>query len=310
MRRTGFTVIELLVVIGIIVVVFGIIAPIIGSWRASARATACKDNLRQIAVGVDQFYTAQNRYPPGQFHGPYGSGADSTAWGWLARILPFVEQADLYKVGGVPSRTLRESGIADRHIDLFRCPADNMSGDGPGVHRGNLSGFPTGLTNYKAVNGANWGADDSLHTTDIGTDWPNPGTNGSADGQDHGDGMMYRSDIDRPLRKADITDGLSKTFMLGEDIPDKDEYCSWPYSNNSYSTCASPPNVVPKSVSNYSSDRWENVLSFRSAHAGGVHMALADGSVLFITETIDLPVYRAAATIRGKEPIDLSPWEE
>ena len=106
-------------------------------------------------------------------------------------------------------------------------------------------------------------------------------------------------DYERPRRKADVRDGLSNTFLLGEDVPRYDIYCSWPYANNVHSTCAIPPNY------NEHADPtdWPNVQSFRSEHAGGLHFALADGSLRFISNSIDLELYRALATIAGREVV-------
>jgi prepilin-type N-terminal cleavage/methylation domain-containing protein len=305
MARRGLTLIELLVVIGIMGILLALLLPAIHAAREAARATTCKNNLRQLAVGVDLFYMAHNRYPAGQFLGPYGKGPDSTAWSWLARTLPHIEQSDVYKTGGIPTNTLRASRVAGRRFQLLRCPSDPGVTADPSKDRGDLGGFAVGLTNYKAVTGANWGWDESLKTKDIGTDWPNPGTLGSQDGQNHGDGLMCRTDIDHPRQKADVSDGLSQTFMLGEDLPHVDCWaCAWAYANGPYGTCAIPPNVIAKRGSNYSPRWWPNVLSFRSAHSGGLHFAFADDHVVFVSDTIDLKVYRALATIRGRESIN------
>ncbi len=305
MNRRGFTLVELLVVIGIVAILIALLLPAISAAREASRVTACKNNLRQLAVGVDLFQSAHQHYPPGQFFGVYGKGPDSTAWSWLARTLPYIQCADIYKTGGLPTSTLRASKIADRRIAILRCPTDPGLAAEPSQDRGDLDGFPVGLTNYKGVTGANWGWDETLKSKDIGTDWPNPGTNGSQDGQNHGDGIFCRSDIDHPRRKSEITDGLSHTFLLGEDLPNVDRYaCSWAYSNSAYGTCAIPPNVIPKPGSNYTPLWWPNVLSFRSAHSGGLHMAFADAHVAFVADTIDLKTYHALATIRGGEPFD------
>jgi prepilin-type processing-associated H-X9-DG protein len=103
-----------------------------------------------------------------------------------------------------------------------------------------------------------------------------------------------------------VTDGLSHTFMAGEDLPEKDVYCSWPYANNAYSTCAIPPNVVPKSGRNYRPYFWPNVLGFRSNHSGAVNFVYCDGSVHLVRDEIDLEVYRAMATIAGHERVALA----
>lgn len=308
LRRRGITLVEVLVVIGIIGILMAIAIPAVQSAREASRAAACKNNLRQIATGIDLFEGAKGYYPPGQFLGVYGKQMPSTAWSWMARILPYIEEKSLYDAGGVPGNTLLASGITDKPIVLFRCPSDGASGDRPSTDRGNLDGYPIGLTNYKAVCGANWGWDNSQESEDIGTDWENPGTNGTMDGQDHGDGIMYRSDAVAPHRKAQVTDGLTHTLMVGEDLPPADVYCSWPYSNNAYSTCAIPPNVIPRPGSDYSPLWWPNVLSFRSSHPGGVCFALADDRVVFIADGIDLAVYHALATIAGGETVDANSW--
>ena len=157
----------------------------------------------------------------------------------------------------------------------FLCPSDGYSWRGPRTDAGNLRGFAVGQANYKGVSGANWGADASQdwgrHSSDpiqpgeggrdyIGTLWPNPGTNGSEDGLENGDGIMWRTDYQHPVQQRDVTDGLSHTFLIGEDLPDKDSWCSWPYANNAYGTCAIPPNFTFQDP-----NWWPNTQSFRSA---------------------------------------------
>ena len=100
-----------------------------------------------------------------------------------------------------------------------------------------------------------------------------------------------------------VTDGTSRTYLAGEDLPEKDIYCSWPYANNSYSTCAIPPNVTSQVGHNYRPDFWPNVLGFRSNHSGGVNFVYCDGSTRIIRDEIDLAVYRAMATIAGHERV-------
>jgi prepilin-type N-terminal cleavage/methylation domain-containing protein len=307
MKRRGFTIVELLVVIGIIGILLALLLPAIQASRSAARVVGCGNSLRQLALAVDVYYDGHRRYPPGQFNGPYKTkGADTTAWSWLAQILPQIEEGNTYKLGGIPRSTIRDSKVADHKIPLLRCPSDSGNASDPATDRGSLIGFPVALTIYKAVTGANWGTDESLGRTAIGTDWANVGTNGSYDGQNNPDGLMYRSDYKKPRRKADVTDGLSKTLMLGEDQPEADRWsCSWAFANGPYGTCAIPPNVIPKAGSNYSPSSWPNVLSFRSGHSGGLYFAFADDHVVFIADTIDLKVYRALATIRGGESVNL-----
>ena len=302
-RRAGLSLVELLTVISIIGVLLALTLPAIQRMRESARAVQCKNNLKQLALACEEFEGSFGHYPTGQMFDEYGSGPDSKAWSFLAKLLPFLEQTPLYKAGGLPDKTLRESGIAETKVAVFLCPSDPVSSQGPKTDAGNMVGlfFAVGQTNYKGVSGANWGADETQGWTaaDSGTKWPNIGANGSYDGLNHGDGMLYRIDYKEPRRKADVQDGLSNTFLLGEDLPRYDIYCSWPYTNNTYSTCAIPPNLK-----DHPDPRdWPNVQSFRSEHSGGVHFAFGDGSVRLISEHIDLKLYRGLATIKGHEPV-------
>jgi prepilin-type N-terminal cleavage/methylation domain-containing protein/prepilin-type processing-associated H-X9-DG protein len=300
--RRGFTLVELLVVIAIIAVLLGMIIPAVQRVRASAARTLCRNNLRQVAYAALHYHFTENRFPYGQFDGPYGIGPDSYAWSPLARMLPHLDQTPLYRQGGIPNQTLRQSGVAGQRIAVFLCPED-PNNDEPRLNAGDLDGFPVGLTNYKGVSGANWGDD----LTGVGlyhhTDWRNLGTNGSYDGLSNGDGMFYRTDYTRKLTVRDISDGASATFMFGEDLSSQNRWLSWPYANNAYGTCAIPPNIRRSDGTLYDPADWPNTWSFRSNHGGGLHFAYADGSVHFVSDSIDLRVYRAASTIRGGEPM-------
>ena len=298
--RSAFTLVELLVVIAIIGVLLAMLLPAVQAAREAARRSACQSNLRQLALAVSGYESANKCFPPGQCAGiKYGFCEDSHAWSWLARILPYIEQSVLYEQGGIPDKTLRDSGVADRQLPEFLCPSDNYSQQGPRIDAGNLPGFPVGQTNYKGVSGANWGADESQNTDHIGTLWPNKGTNGSYDGHAHGDGLMWRNDILFKIRARHVTDGLSHTFMIGEDLPEKNCWCSWPYANNAYGTCAIPPNYNEADPI-----WWPDTHSFRSSHPGGLYFAFADGSVKFIEDSISKEAYRGLATRAGKEVVD------
>ncbi len=301
--NAGVTLMEVVVVLSVMAMLAALLLPAVQRARETARAAHCRNNLKQVALACDQFEIANRVYPPGQMFGPFGRGPNSTAWSFLARILPQVDQGTLYSQGGVPGKTLRDSGIAQAMIPLFLCPSDPSSWTGPRFDAGNMveDDYPVGQTNYKGVSGANWGADESqnLPPGETGTLWQNIGTNGSYDGLDHGDGMFYRTDYLIKRARYQVTDGLSNTFMLGEDVPKYDIYCSWPYANNAYSTCAIPPNVKNQPDPRF----WPNVQSFRSEHVGGLNFAFGDCSVRFINDQISLAVYRALSTIAGHEPV-------
>jgi len=302
--RRGFTLVELLVVIAIIGVLIGLLVPALQRIRAAAHRAQCTNNLRQVALAVLHYHDQERRLPYNTFGDKYGGGPNSKAWSWLARLVPYVEQEAIYRQGGIPTKTLTGSGVANRMMSVFLCPSDPSSASGPRLDAGNLRGFAVGPTSYKGVSGSNWGDDlKGDGGRNFKTDWRHKGANGSFDGHSSGDGIFYRLDYQRRFRLEFIRDGTSNTFMIGEDICNATEWASWPYANNANGTCAIPPNVKRANGTDYPKWNWQNNESFRSAHPGGLHFAYADASVHFISDQISLPVYRAMATIAGGETV-------
>lgn len=299
--RRGFSLLELIVTMAVLATLVAIFLPAVQRSRETSRRLTCTNHLRQVALAAESFETTHNHYPPGRLFGEYGIGPDSKAWSVLAQLLPFLDESALFQAGDIPNKTLRESGIADRVVSVFLCPSDPGS-QRPRFDAGNMleHHFAVGPTNYKAVCGANWGADETQGwgPDESGTRWASPGTNGSYDGLNHGDGMLYRVDAPHPRKKRDVTDGLSQTLLFGEAVPEFDVYCSWPYTNNVYSTCAIPPNQMQ----DIDPQDWPNAQGFRSLHPGGLNFACGDGSVHFVNASIDLALYRSLATVAGREP--------
>jgi prepilin-type N-terminal cleavage/methylation domain-containing protein/prepilin-type processing-associated H-X9-DG protein len=317
MRRSpaAFTLVELLVVIAIIGILIALLLPAVQAAREAARRTQCNNNLKQIALAVHTHESAKRRLPhntQNESGWTWAVQSNLASWSWLARSLPYIEQENVYSnfagselpdnevevaapaVGGfTPNQRFGQNvAVLRTVVATFLCPSDTAMQERIRTDRHNLEGQQIALTNYKGVSGSNWA---------WGT-WVNAGPGNDTQGLVRGDGLFFRRDFVPKLRLTDILDGTSRTFMVGEDVPEKNTHCSWPYANNSVGTCAIPPNTNMPPGPTYPSTDWPHVYSFRSRHPGGLQFALADGSVRFVRTSIALPIYRAMASRKGGEP--------
>src|SRR6266851_8856619 len=106
-KRQAFTLIELLVVIAIIAVLIGLLVPAVQKVREAAARAQCQNNLKQIALGLHHYHDAYKKFP-NTFYGGYGNtppagGYKSTSmcWSFLAKMLPYIEQDNLYKTARI-----------------------------------------------------------------------------------------------------------------------------------------------------------------------------------------------------------------
>ncbi len=93
-RRTAFTLIELLVVIAIIAVLVALLLPAVQQAREAARRTQCKNNLKQIALGMHNYESSYSTFPPSMAVNP--SITSNASWSIHGRIMPYLEQVNLY----------------------------------------------------------------------------------------------------------------------------------------------------------------------------------------------------------------------
>ena len=302
--RRGFTLIELLVVIAIIAVLIGLLLPAVQKVREAAARMSCSNNLKQLGVAVHSYNDANGRMP---YNGDpvansgccWNTGARQ--YSFLARILPYMEQDNLFRNGGLGNtpETVMGSAAAlgNTFVKTFKCPSDTTADLRTGVanHPGGQS---VASTSYKGVSGKNWG---------WGSFQLNSGGAFGNNGLDTGDGIFYRSDFRRPLTLNQITgaDGTANTLMIGEDLGALNVHNAWYYANGANGTACIPLNngLVNGQPGFNNPGDWPNVYSFRSRHPNGGNFCLADGSVKFITASVALATYRNAASWSGGETL-------
>ena len=120
--RTGFTLVELLVVIATIGVLIGMLLPAVQKVREAARRIECANNLKQQALAIHNFEGAKMHFP---------AGFDKAGFLWTGLILPFIEQANLKNdlpVGELPQK-LPQSYY--RQPSIFRCPTQSLKRNEP-----------------------------------------------------------------------------------------------------------------------------------------------------------------------------------
>jgi prepilin-type N-terminal cleavage/methylation domain-containing protein len=303
--RRGFTLIELLVVITIMGILIALLLPAVQAAREAARRLECSNHYKQLALALQNYHTQFGRFPAGETHGGFWHcDWDGQIGMWMTAVLPHVEEKPSYAMLDLKAHpqwtSTNNKTVMKRLFPIFLCPTDPYRGlttpwgpDGDtnvarichvfavaGSNEFSAMPHPNGAINY--VNGTPYGHCNAH------------------------DGIFFN---DSTTRIKDITDGTAKTALLCE---------SWGriWPNHA------PPGVIPPGYPNFESSRGMNlhtVVYFdwtpnsnhtnpwkaNSFHPGGVYMALADGSVRFVSDLVDLPTFKALSTIKGHEASDV-----
>lgn len=339
-RERGFTLVELLVVIAIIGILVALLLPAVQAAREASRRMSCSNNLKQLALASHNYHDTYKRMPLN--YSQWGGGGkptrdplDGLTSSWMITVLPFIEQQPLYDridfnfgVRNDPRNATFGAGtvgpsnewVAYQIIPAFLCPSDTNEGRmdlGRANYRNPRADNRWGVNNYKGVAGANWGWGNFQVTTGPGAQTRNGQT---SNGLDQGNGIFFRGAQNSPgpcsTAMSYITDGTSNTFMLGEAIPEWCTHTWWFWHNGTTATCAIPLNAQAQVASCLTQSSrnarmqcargdWPNNYSFMSRHPGGGQFALADASVRFVPDTININVYRGAATMGSGETISL-----
>ncbi|MDB5344095.1 MAG: Prepilin-type cleavage/methylation protein [Schlesneria sp.] len=303
-RRAGFTLIELLVVIAIIAVLIALLLPAVQQAREAARRTQCKNNLKQLALALNNYHDTFNTLPLGAY----------SAWGhmWTWAVLPQLEQTALYNVMPQP---VNDSGAA---------PETNTDARSKSIQQISRTAVPTlfcpsqpgGQKDSSMINGLS-GRAICNYLGNAGGDATND--NLGVGGMDRSNGlfnaiqMNTSTPVGRVYGLRDATDGVSSTLLLGEAYHALDKRCTVCDRMSFFSDSLDTGNGDDFSeclgstfypINTYLGDAQAEI-SFGSFHVGGAHFALGDGSVRFVSGNIDNTLWRAMGSRNGSEVISV-----
>jgi prepilin-type N-terminal cleavage/methylation domain-containing protein len=306
--HAGFTLIELLVVIAIIAILIALLVPAVQKVREAAARTQCINNLKQLGIAIHAHIDNFKHFPDSKSYASEGTSpvAPFTGRGWILKCLPYLDQAPLYQQFEPSTLTSISSATAGgvlncqpqlaTQIAVLRCPSDPRGSvlvTGQNQYAASVQYWPT---NYKGVIG----------TSDMGGGWPgNPWEvkyTAGAVWDNHNttlpNGLFFRNSYQVRIKVAQVTDGLSNTLAVGEDLPTHNQHSSAYFANGDYASCHAPLNYLPNPPD---PTNWPKVISFRSMHPGGCHFCIADGTVRFISQSVDRLQYMEMCTRAGNE---------
>jgi prepilin-type processing-associated H-X9-DG protein len=322
--RRAVTLIELLVVTAVIVLLIALALPAVQVVRESARRVQCQHHLKQIGLALANYQSAIGVYPFGVGgSGPTVVGGGIGRWSAHSQLLPYLEQATLFNAMNfdfVPwghHRTFSPPNTTalSQRVPGFLCPSD------ADALIDSWNEYNMAKNNFRA----------SAGTKPYNLKLDSPGETGQNDGV-----FWYQSSV----RPSSVIDGLSLTALFSErclgtpNSPDakSDYYLTGP----TIAACLRASiSTDPRHTKHeeWSGQRWGDgnafytryhhilpphspscnfgkedfdaqvVVSATSRHPGGVNLLLADGSVRFVTNSVNANVWKALGSIAGGESL-------
>lgn len=319
MTRHGLTLIELLIVIAVLSLLLQITLPAIEMSREAARSIQCSNNLRQLAVASHLHLDAQNHFPSGGWTHHWtgdpnrGFGKDQPG-SWCYNLLPYSELGAIHDLGiGLPDVERRKLGAAmfATPIAGFTCPSRRPARAWTFIYSGKVVNSDDNGKAGRSDYAANIGnltpcqqPDPGPMTLGEGTNWKE-GDNPDSEWirRTRYNGIVFQRS---QITSAQITDGMSKTYLIGEKFmdpgyyksgispgDDQSMYVGFDRDNNRSGNSLHPPMRDKSMPLIWIPGDDERVIdwNFGSAHSTGYNMAFCDGSVRQIDYDISFELH-------------------
>ena len=294
--RPGFTLMELLISLGIVALLVGLIVPAVQNAREASFRARCQNNLRQLGLAAHAYHGIHSAFPKGhrQFDGANPDPMYDS--GWLLSLTPYLEQDAVYQTAVAAYRADPLPFDNPPHVGLttvlpvLLCPSDGRITE-PRVTP--VQHYLVAFTSYLGVSGAQCRKQD---------------------------GVLFN---DSQIRFVDVTDGTSTTLLAGERPPSSDFQYGWWYAGDGQNGAGSAefilgvlePNLLPITSgsqcgpgfypfgpSNFNDPCGK--FHYWSPHSGGSNFLFVDGAVHFLSYNAQ-PIMPALASRAGNEPVDI-----
>ena len=324
----GFTIIELLVVVTIIGILIALLLPAVQMAREAGRQTQCQNNVKQLSLACLGHEQATGRFPTGGWGHCWTGDADRgndrrQPGGWIYNILPYIEQQSVHDMGsGLPEAEKKAAHIQMMSVPLsvLYCPTrraaktypyiELIATAGEGIY--NADGAPSTVcrSDYAANLGTGlvgWSPGTGPKTLEEGDADPK---NQFAAIAEKANGVVFTGSM---VKMADITDGASNTYLLGEKCLDTANYENGvDDGDNEQALMGADIDTLRVTgasrfpMRDWHPGSWTERLFYRfgSAHASGFHMAFCDGSVRPIGYEIDPIIHQDLGNRRDGHPVD------
>jgi prepilin-type N-terminal cleavage/methylation domain-containing protein len=320
-QRQGFTLVELLVVIAIIGILIALLLPAVNAAREAARRTQCKNNIKQCALACNTYHEAYKTLPVG--------AKSSNQLSWRCYILTFIEEKGVYDLM-LSYDTFNKANVA---CDFRNGPVNNE-----GTHKANLVQVTNRIKTFLCPSAPNNENDAVAPLGDgrrayvcmyqgnagpLGTNRVTSSAYKSVLVSDtQGFSMHGMFTANTQVKVRDVTDGFSKTLLLGELYTGGRQGWAVGMTNSGnglpftgWGNNPASGNGIPSSMNGCKNIRDSinllvpvtsgNHQTMQSLHPGGAHFAMGDGAVTFLDENIDFSLYLSLASRNGGEPANL-----